>query len=78
VIAGEPGATSAATGSGDVYASASTLAEETGLMERAIGALHDGDLDRASHWLREHERRFPQGLLARERLRALARVERAR
>lgn len=59
----------------NAYASASTLAEETGLMERAIAALHDGDLERARHWLGEHERRFPNGLLARERHRALARVE---
>jgi len=57
------------------YASASTLAEETGLMERAIAALNEGDRERARHWLAEHARRFPNGLLARERYRALARVE---
>jgi hypothetical protein len=44
-------------------------------MERAIAALHDGDLERARYWLSEHERRFPNGLLARERFRALARAE---
>lgn len=63
-------------GTPNAYASASTLAEETGLMERAIAALHDGDLALARYWLSEHERRFPHGLLTRERLRALANVER--
>ena len=54
--------------------SPSTLAEETRLMERAMAALGAGDRDDAGYWLAEHERRFPQGLLARERLRTLARL----
>jgi TolA-binding protein len=75
-VDGSSGANAASAPPPNVYASTSTLAEETGLMERAIAALHDGDLERARYWLNEHERRFPNGLLARERFRALARVER--
>jgi hypothetical protein len=56
---------------------ASTLAEEAGLMELAIGALQQGDPERARYWLDEHAARFPDGLLAPDRQRAFARVARA-
>jgi hypothetical protein len=52
----------------------STLAEETALVERALYALKRGDRDSARRTLEEHARRFPNGLLARERDRALLRA----
>ncbi len=54
----------------------STLAEETRLMERAMAALGEGDRANAGYWLAEHDRRFPHGLLARERLRTRERLQR--
>jgi hypothetical protein len=54
----------------------STLAEETHLMERAMAALGEGDRINAGYWLAEHDRRFPHGLLAPERLRTLERLQR--
>ena len=53
---------------------ASTLREETELMERALVALKRGDRATARHWLMQHAQRFPNGVLVRERERALARV----
>jgi hypothetical protein len=52
----------------------STLREETVLVERALYALRLGDRDGARRALDEHARRFPDGLLAPERDRALSRV----
>ncbi|HEX6271716.1 MAG TPA: hypothetical protein VFZ53_01685 [Polyangiaceae bacterium] len=52
----------------------SSLAEETVLVERALYALRQGDRDGARRALAEHARRFPSGLLARERDRALERT----
>jgi hypothetical protein len=51
-----------------------TLGEETELVERALYALKLGDREGARRALAEHGRRFPNGLLARERERALARA----
>jgi hypothetical protein len=48
-----------------------TLREETALIDGALAALRSGDRARAATLLGEHQRRFPQGLLARERERAL-------
>ena len=53
---------------------ASRLAEETLLIERALVAISDADLSRARLALDEHARRFPDGLLTRERERARVRV----
>jgi hypothetical protein len=55
----------------------SMLAEETRLMERAMTALRAGNREMAAQWLSEHNRRFPNGLLARERERAHERLRRA-
>lgn len=55
---------------------ASSLAEETRLMERAMVALGEGDGELARRSLEEHARRFPAGLLQRERERALGRLRR--
>ena len=52
----------------------STLGEENALIERALYALKQGDRDGARRALDEHARRFPNGLLARERDRALSRA----
>jgi hypothetical protein len=57
--------------------SASTLAEETRLMERAMLALGEGDSALARGALEEHARRFPAGMLQPERERALDRLRRA-
>jgi hypothetical protein len=57
-----------------VKPAASTLAEETHLMERAMAALGEGDRENAGYWLAEHDRRFPRGLLTRERVRTLERL----
>lgn len=46
-------------------------------MERAMVALGAGDLELARRSLQEHARRFPDGLLERERERALARLRSA-
>lgn len=54
--------------------SASSLGEETRLMEQAMVALGEGDLPQARRSLEEHARRFPGGLLQRERERGLARL----
>jgi hypothetical protein len=48
-----------------------TLREETALIDGALAALRSGNRARAATLLGEHQRRFPQGLLARERERAL-------
>jgi hypothetical protein len=53
---------------------ASTLGEETRLMELAMLALGEGDHELARRFLDEHARRFPAGLLERERERALTRL----
>jgi hypothetical protein len=53
---------------------ASQLAEETRLIEQALVALGDSDPNFARHMLDEHARRFPDGLLVRERERALERL----
>lgn len=52
----------------------STLGEETVLVESALYALRQGDRAGARRTLEEHARRFPTGLLARERDRALERA----
>lgn len=56
---------------------ASSLGEETRLMEQAMVALGEGDRELARRSLEEHARRFPGGLLQRERERALARLRQA-
>jgi hypothetical protein len=53
---------------------ASTLGEETRLVEQAMLAMGEGDGALARRYLEEHARRFPAGLLERERERALARL----
>lgn len=52
----------------------STLAEETRLLDAAFAALSAGDRARAATLIAEHESRYPQGLLSRERLRAKTRL----
>jgi hypothetical protein len=52
----------------------STLGEETRLLDRALSALGAGDRKRAAELLAEHESRYPQGLLVKERERAKARL----
>lgn len=47
-----------------------TLREETLLIDGALSALRAGDSARAGALLAEHQRRFPSGLLHRERARA--------
>jgi hypothetical protein len=51
-----------------------TLREETELIERALAAVRAGDRATALGVLQDHARRFPNGLLARERERALDRI----
>lgn len=53
---------------------ASTLGEETRLMEQAMLALGEGDGELAQRSLEEHARRFPRGLLVPERERARERL----
>lgn len=55
-----------------VTARGSTLAEETRLIDAAFSALQSRDPTTAEGFVREHERRFPDGLLRRERERARA------
>jgi hypothetical protein len=50
------------------------LSEEARLMEAAMLALHEDDRELAERTLAEHARRFPNGLLERERERALSRL----
>ena len=52
----------------------STLAEETRLLDAAFAALTAGDRARAASLLQQHERRFPSGLLQKERERAKTRL----
>jgi hypothetical protein len=52
----------------------STLAEETRLLDGAFAALSASNLARAATLLREHETRYPDGLLAKERERAKTRL----
>ncbi len=49
---------------------ATTLREETRLIDGALAALRGGDIARANALLSEHAQRFPDGLLRRERTRA--------
>jgi hypothetical protein len=56
---------------------ASTLGEETRLVEQAMLAMAEGDRALARRFLEEHARRFPAGLLERERERARARLREA-
>jgi hypothetical protein len=51
-----------------------TLRAETALIEGALAALRAGDTARVRSLLAEHATRFPNGLLVRERQRALSRV----
>jgi hypothetical protein len=53
---------------------ASTLKEETRLLDQAFAELAGGNAARAALLIAEHERRFPAGLLQRERQRAQARL----
>lgn len=52
----------------------STLAEETRLLDAAFAELANGNEARAAELIREHEARFANGLLKRERERAKARL----
>jgi TolA-binding protein len=65
---------SAVEDSGTELVRASSLGEETRLMEQAMVALGEGDQQQARRSLEEHARRFPGGLLQRERERGLARL----
>jgi hypothetical protein len=53
---------------------ASTLAEETRILDGAFAELAAGNGARASELIAEHERRFPSGLLKQERQRAKQRL----
>ena len=53
---------------------ASTLAEETRILDGAFAELAAGNTERASALIAEHERRFPVGLLSQERQRAKLRL----
>lgn len=53
-------------------APAATLGEETRLIDAALSALRRGDRAAAGELIRQHEQRFPDGLLRRERERARA------
>ena len=55
----------------------STLREETELVDWALSALRSGDTAGARALLQEHAQRFPNGVLVRERERALERVKHA-
>jgi hypothetical protein len=57
---------------------ASTLRDETELLEHALAAIAAGDRTSARAWLDLHAQRFPHGLLERERQRALQRLARMR
>jgi hypothetical protein len=50
------------------------LAEETRVLDAAFAALAAGNRSQAAALLQEHERRFPAGLLQKERERAKARL----
>jgi hypothetical protein len=52
----------------------STLSEETRLLDAAFAALTAGNRAQAASLLQEHERRFPAGLLRKERERAKTRL----
>lgn len=52
----------------------STLAEETQLLDAAFAALSAGKLPQAAALVREHEARYPNGLLSKERERAKTRL----
>ena len=52
----------------------STLSEETRLLDAAFAALTAGNRAQAASLLQEHERRFPAGLLQKERERAKTRL----
>jgi hypothetical protein len=71
-----PGARDGSEGRTELVRS-SSLGEETRLMERAMVALGEGDRELARRSLEEHARRFPGGLLQRERERALERLRQA-
>jgi hypothetical protein len=64
---------SEATPQGDARAR-TTLSEETRLLDRAFAALSAGDTGAAAQLLAEHEARYPQGLLVKERQRAKTRL----
>jgi hypothetical protein len=53
---------------------ASTLAEETRLLDQAFAELTAGNRSHAAALIREHETRFPAGLLQKERERAKTRL----
>lgn len=59
-------------------APASTLADETDLLRRAAGELDAADFDESARLLDVHARRFADGVLAEERRRLLAELERLR
>ncbi|MDF3066937.1 MAG: hypothetical protein K0R38_2538 [Polyangiaceae bacterium] len=54
----------------DPPAAGTTLSEETKLLDRAFAALSAGNRDAARRLVAEHESRYPQGLLMKERERA--------
>lgn len=58
----------------DAPVSGTTLAEETALVDRAFAALRAGQLASAETLVLEHQRRFPNGVLLRERERARAKL----
>ena len=70
-VAAEPSATAAPNELPSPIA-ATTLAEETRLIDGAFSALRARDRDAAERFVHEHELRFPNGMLRRERERARA------
>jgi hypothetical protein len=64
----------ATTDAASAAKAASTLAEETRLLDSAFAELSAGRAERAQELVAEHQRRFPNGLLQKERERARARL----
>lgn len=64
----------AAPSSADSARSASTLAAETAILDRAFAEIAAGHRANAAALIAEHARRFPNGLLSQERERARARL----
>lgn len=73
-FADEEGSRSAGPASLPALPAPDTLREETELVDAALYAVRLGEQERARALLEEHARRFPNGALARERLRALERL----
>jgi hypothetical protein len=77
LVSPAPGPAVAAFPAASSQPSEGTLREETELVAKALSALRAGDTVKARGFLAQHARRFPSGMLVRERERALERVEHA-